>query len=78
MRQILQIALLCFPVTGCYSVVTVNLGSVSHEAGAIGEQLPAKVMCAALASPGKKLDQLQIDALETCLESQQPKAANHE
>lgn len=78
MKHLIHFVMLC--LTGCYSVVTINLGSVSHEAGAIGQQLPAKVMCAALASPRKKLDQLQIEALHACLDSDQakPKAANHE
>jgi hypothetical protein len=74
-----MLQLVFLSLCGCHSIVTVNLGSSSHEAAALGKELPPEVMCAALASPGKKLDKLQIDALETCLEMQaKPKAAKHE
>lgn len=71
MRYIAQLALLS--LFGCHSIITVNLGSSNHEA------LPPEVLCAALSSPAKKLDKLQIEALETCLSTQaKPKAAEHE
>ena len=70
MRLVILLAILLV-ATGCYSVVTINIGSVNKQAGSVGKQLPPDIYCAALAEPGQKLDQLQIQALQTCTQTVQ-------
>jgi hypothetical protein len=62
-------------VTGCYSAVTINLG-VNREAASIGKPLAPEVDCEALAQSAKKLDKLQISALNTCNPTPAPAPAD--
>jgi hypothetical protein len=66
MRLVLALAVLT--LTGCYSVMTVNLG-VNHQASTTGKQLPPEVLCAALAKAGVKMDGATIEAVNNCVEA---------
>ena len=61
----LMLALL-LPLTGCYNLITVNIGSASHEAASVGPPLAPEVQCAAFANPKVQIDQLDIEAMKTC------------
>lgn len=64
MRRLLL--LLLIPLTGCYSIVTVNLGGVNHQAATTGPPLSDQVMCAALMSPGAQVGEINVEALHAC------------
>jgi uncharacterized protein YceK len=56
------------PLAGCYSVLTLNVGSANHEAASAGApKLAPKVDCAALASPKITAPGVAIDPVATCL-----------
>lgn len=61
-------AILSLATTGCYNLISINLGA-NHEAGSVGPPLPPEVQCAALAEPHVKMDKVEIDALETCVKA---------
>ena len=58
--------LLSLALTGCYSVVTINLGSANHEAATTSRPLPPEVACAALAERGIKTDAITLEGSQPC------------
>lgn len=53
-------------LAGCYSVVTINLGSANHEAASSGKPLAPEVLCASLAHRGIKTKGLTVDGSDPC------------
>ena len=85
MRQNVMLAgLLLVPLTGCYSLLVVNLGVVNKVAAANATALDPEVACAALAPIRMKVESknaiqpnIDKDWIDTChkiLEEQQQKA----
>jgi hypothetical protein len=62
----LPIFVLLIPLTGCYSIVTVNLGSVNHAASTTGPPMSADVQCAALAQRAIQAGAISLDAESVC------------
>jgi hypothetical protein len=54
-------------LTGCYSVLTFNVGSSSHEAASAGPPPAPEVQCAALAQSKVSSPIVDIDPMKTCL-----------
>jgi hypothetical protein len=67
------LALLSLALTGCYSVVTINVGSANHEAATASKPIPPEVECAALAERGIKTDAITVEGSQPC--GSAPKAA---
>jgi hypothetical protein len=68
MKKRMMLVLL-IPLTGCYNLITVNIGSANHEAGSVGPPLAPEVQCAAFANPKVQIDQIDIEALKTCTDA---------
>jgi hypothetical protein len=62
----LPIFVLLVPLTGCYSIVSINLGSVEHQAATTGPPISAEVQCAALAADSIHTPDVNIDAVKIC------------
>jgi hypothetical protein len=60
------ILLFLLPLTGCYSIISINLGSVNHEAATTGPPIPPEVQCAALAAENVETPELKVVAEQTC------------
>jgi hypothetical protein len=61
------LVLLLLTLTGCYSVVSINLGSVQHQAASSGPLMPPEVQCAALAGEAIKAGNVEAEQMEkTC------------
>jgi mRNA-degrading endonuclease toxin of MazEF toxin-antitoxin module len=64
MKTKLTIFVLLVPLAGCYSIVSVNLGSVNHEASTTGPKMAPEVQCAALVGEAIKVGNLEAEQME--------------
>jgi hypothetical protein len=58
----LCLVLLLLPLTGCYSVVSINLGSVQHQAAS--PLMPPEVQCAALVGQAIKAGNIEAAPMQ--------------